>query len=207
MHDLSLPPEDVSLAELSDRLRSGDPEAARLIFQRFARRLLGLARRRLNKTVRQKLDPEDVIQSVFRTFFFHQGEATWQFETWDSLWSMLAVITLRKCGHRIQHYQAARRDVQREVALGTGPAPEEPTGDWSAVARDPTPEEAAILTETVQQLMQALSPQERHILERSLRGLSNNQISADLGCTRRTVERALQRVRTILEQLRCYEPY
>jgi RNA polymerase sigma-70 factor (ECF subfamily) len=207
MCDLPTPSEDVPLAELSGRLRGGDPDVARLIFQRFARRLLGLARRHLDKTVRQKLDPEDVIQSVFRTFFFHQGEAAWQFESWDNLWSLLAVITLRKCGHRIQHYQAACRDVQREVSLGNGGEPGEPTADWAAVARDPTPEEAVILTETVEQLMQALSPQERHILERSLCGLSNDQIGAELDCTRRTVERALQRVRTILEQLRCYEPY
>ena len=97
--------------------------------------------------------------------------------------------------------------MQREVSLGAGPTPEEAAADWASVARDPTPEEAVILTETVEQLLQALSPQERHILERSLCGLSNDQIAAELDCTRRTVERALQRVRTILEQLRCYEPY
>jgi DNA-directed RNA polymerase specialized sigma24 family protein len=50
-----------------------DEQAARENFDRFARRLIGLARTRLDRRIRQKIDPEDVVQSVFRSFFTRHG--------------------------------------------------------------------------------------------------------------------------------------
>src|SRR5688572_29173622 len=141
---------DPSFAALMERLRRGDPEAAQRIFRHFARRLIGLARERLGPRVRQKVDPEDVLQSVFRSFFTRHADGQYDLEGWDSLWSLLTVITLRKCGYRTRHFRAARRDVQREVAPGAGEAPDAP---WEAIAREPTPDEAAMLAETVEQML------------------------------------------------------
>jgi RNA polymerase sigma-70 factor (ECF subfamily) len=59
--------------DLMARLRDGDPDAARAVFDRFARRLAALAAARLPAVLRSKLDPEDVVQSAFRTFFRRQA--------------------------------------------------------------------------------------------------------------------------------------
>src|SRR5690242_9456367 len=56
-----------SFADLMARLRAGDDAAAAALFQRFATRLIALARGRLDGLVRRKVDPEDVVQSVFRS--------------------------------------------------------------------------------------------------------------------------------------------
>ena len=61
-----------SFDDVITRLRDGDSEAATEIFHRFAARLIALARTRLDSRVRQKVDPEDVVQSVFRSFFIRQ---------------------------------------------------------------------------------------------------------------------------------------
>src|SRR6266542_4997008 len=58
-----------SLSELVRRLRTGDDTLADELFQRYARRLIGLARTHLDSHLRQKVDPEDVVQSVYKSFF------------------------------------------------------------------------------------------------------------------------------------------
>src|SRR5260370_7025785 len=102
---------DLTFETLLERLRGGDGEAAQEIFQRYARRLIALARSRLNPLMRQKVDPEDVMQSVFKSFFARQDEGQFDLTDWDSLWSLLTSLTLRKCGYRTRHFCAASRDL------------------------------------------------------------------------------------------------
>ena len=59
-----------------ERLRAGDDEAAREVFDRFARRLVGLARRRFDRRLAHRVDPEDVVQSAFKSFFVRHREGT-----------------------------------------------------------------------------------------------------------------------------------
>lgn len=61
--------EEPSFARLLTRLREGDEGAAEEIFREYSARLIALARSRLGDRLRAKVDPEDVLQSVFRTFF------------------------------------------------------------------------------------------------------------------------------------------
>ncbi len=91
---------DPPFTELMRQLRAGDATAAERIFRGYARRLIGLARSRLSENVRAKTDPEDVVQSVFRSFFTRQADGQFELATWNDLWSLLATITLRKCGHK-----------------------------------------------------------------------------------------------------------
>src|SRR5205085_2583064 len=111
---------------------------------------------------------EDVLQSVFRSFFSRQAEGQFELESWDSLWSMLVVLTVRKCGRRAGYFHAARRDVQRERA--PAPAGADSAAGGEHMAADPTPAEAALLTETVEQLMGRLEGHERQILALRLQG-------------------------------------
>src|SRR5262245_42851991 len=129
-----------SFDDVMARLRAGDPGAATLVFERFAQRLMGLARARLDGPTRRKVDPEDVLQSVFRSFFLRHAAGQFQFEGWDGLWGMLVLLTVRKCGRTAEKFRRGRRNVQREVALN-GDADGAPS--WEALAREPTPEEAA----------------------------------------------------------------
>jgi RNA polymerase sigma-70 factor (ECF subfamily) len=189
---------DRSFDDLMARLRTGDERAAAEVFQRFAQRLLGLARSRLDRLIQVKVDPEDVLQSVYRSFFRRHAQGQYELQSWDSLWGMLTVITLRKCGHRVRYFRSACRDVQREVAL---PPRDELRVEWQAVGRDPTPSEAARLAETLEQVMRDLTERERAILALSLQGCTPTEISEQVGRTERTVQRVLQRVRARLEQM------
>jgi RNA polymerase sigma-70 factor (ECF subfamily) len=193
-----MPPEP-SFEELMGRLRQGDEAAARQIFEEYAERLIALARSRLGQRLRQKVDPEDVLQSVYRSFFTRHARGQLQLEGWDGLWGMLTVITLRKCGRWVERFTCQKRNVAAEVpAVGDGDS----AGGWEAVARDPTPVEAAILAETVEQLIQGLEGRERDIVTLCLQGWTVPEISARVGRTRRTVQRVLKRAQEHLQRLR-----
>jgi RNA polymerase sigma-70 factor (ECF subfamily) len=185
-----------SFDDLMARLRAGDADAARLVFERYTDRLIALARSRLGQRLRQKVDPEDVLQSVYKSFFRRQAEGQFHLAGWDSLWGMLTVITLRKCGRLVTHYRAGRRDLRQETAAEAVP------DDWQALAHEPAPEEAAMLAETVEQLLRGLEGRERDMVLLSLQGATVAEISAQVGRTRRTVQRVLKRIQEQLEQLR-----
>jgi RNA polymerase sigma-70 factor, ECF subfamily len=192
---------DSSFVDLMERLRAGDPEAAAQVFRRYAHQLMALARHRLDQVILQKVDPEDVCQSVFRTFFRRQADGKFKLDGWKNLWGMLAVITVRKCAHQNRHYRTQSYDARKEIPTGPAPYWAEAGVSWEAIARDPTPADAAILAETVEQTMAELEPRDQEILRLSLQGLSTAQISDRVQRTERTVQRVLERVRSRLERL------
>jgi len=194
--------ENDSFPELMDRLRSGEDEAAREVFARFAARLVGLARRHLDGRLAVKVDPEEVVQSAYKSFFIRHREGTLAAGNWDGLWGVLTMITLRKCADRAAYYRAGKRDVAREVA---GAADDSGPGAAAEIAldREPKPEEAAVLAETVEALFRAVDdPDERAILELSLQGFTAAEISESLGRAERSVRRLRERIRKRLERMR-----
>src|SRR5262245_36213292 len=162
-------------------------------FERFTRRLIGLARNHLDARLQHKIDPEDVVQSAYKSFFLRYGEGMLAAEGWDGLWGLLTKITLRKCADRVRYHRAERRDLAREA---TAPDRAEDAEPWrEAIGREPTPEEAAVLAETTEHLLRGLEGDERQIIELSLQGYSTEEISERLGRASRSVRRLRERVR------------
>ena len=181
------------------RLHAGDSAADRIIFERFAGQLVVLAGRRIDDVLRHKVDPEDVVQSTYKSFFNRYGDRDLAVVNWNSLWGLLARITLRKCAERVAYHRAECRDAAREASARPGA---EDTAIWpEALARDPTPLEAAELSETLERLLNGLDEDERPIVELSLQGYSTREISEQLDRPERTVRRLRERVRARLEQM------
>jgi RNA polymerase sigma-70 factor (ECF subfamily) len=186
-----------SFPEFLGRLRAGDSSAHRELFLRFTRQLVALARRRFGPPLEHKVDPEDVVQSAYKSFFARYGEGNLELDGWNSLWGLLTLITLRKCNERVAYYRAACRDAAREAPPGA----EAEGGPWlAALSREPTPVEAALLDEAVEQLLAGLDEHERRIVEMSLQGWTTQEISKELGHPERTVRRLRERVRHRLER-------
>ncbi len=192
-------PED-SFTDVRNGLLAGDPLVAAEIFAGYAGRLTALARSRLNQRFRSKLDPEDVTQSAFRSFF--QGCTTGHFDIRDAngLWSLLVMITLRKCYRQSDLLGSQVRDVQREIALD---------GENSSISgwiplptKDPGPEAEAELAEIVQLVVQRLgTPLKAKIFEMSLQGYTIPEISEAVDFYERGVERVRAEARKILSEL------
>jgi RNA polymerase sigma-70 factor (ECF subfamily) len=192
--------DDPSFDDVMTRLGGGDPAAAAAIFDRFAHRLIALARARLDARLRQKVDPDDVLQSVCRTFFRRCRGGEFSLGGWDGLWALLTVITVRKCADLAAHFRAKGCDIAREAVL---PAAEEDSGvGWTLLAREPTPEEAAMLAETVEGLLRGLEGRDREIVALALEGHTAPEISRQLNRPRRTVYRVLENAKKRLRRLR-----
>jgi RNA polymerase sigma-70 factor, ECF subfamily len=183
---------------LMTRLREGDEEAAAELFHRFAGRLAVLAGRRLGPRARVKVDPEDVVQSAFKSFFKRQAAGQFRLQGWEALWALLTTITLHKCGHKLAYLHGAKRDINREVAPA---APDLSDASWHFLANDPTPHQATVLTETVDHLLSQLDGCHRDIFRLALDGYSSPEIAEQLDVTERTVQRVLKRIREKLERM------
>ncbi len=187
-----------SFVDFLSRLRSGDDAAAQELFARFTHQLIGLALRHIDAGLRHKVDPEDVVQSAYKSFFFRYGPGNLDVVNWNSLWGLLTLITVRKCAERAAYHRAACRDAAREVSPPRG----EEEAPWrEPFGREPTPLEAAVLSETVKQLLAGLDEEERPVLELSLQGYSTREISERLGRAERTVRLLREGVRHRLERM------
>lgn len=179
--------------DLADLLRRGDPDTGALLWQRYAEGLIALAQQHLDKRLRSKVDPEDVLQSVLRSFCRRHAEGQWDIDNENSLWRLLVLITIRKCHRRLEEFLTARRDVRLEVAAADLP---------SAVDPKPTPEEAALLADTAAMVMKRLgSDIKRRIFELSLQGHNIVEISKQVGYYERGVERVRAEIRTLLHTM------
>ena len=179
--------EDASNQDLLSAWREGNERAALVLVRRYMTRLTALARARLSRKLARRLDSEDIVMSAWRSFFAAAGRDQIAVPDDDNLWPLLVTMTLRKLARQAERHTASKRSVNEEVASESWP---------EVVARDPTPDEAAMVTDEVESLMAALSQTDRDILNRRLQGEEHAAIAAATGCSERTVRRALQRART-----------
>lgn len=58
------------------RLREGEPVAVKKLFDDYSRRLTQLAGKNIHAAMLKRFEGEDVVQSVFRTFFGAKKQAS-----------------------------------------------------------------------------------------------------------------------------------
>jgi RNA polymerase sigma factor (sigma-70 family) len=177
--------------DLVARWQQGDQRAAQVLVDRYLVRLTALARSRLSRKLARRLDAEDVVLSAWRSFFVATGRGRVTVPGDDNLWPILVTLTLRKLSRQAGRHQSERLDVDRDHSLS------ECHGWPTAVADDPSPAEAAALLDELEFLLAQLSPQDREIVSRRLRGDHPHEIAAEIGCSERTVRRAMQRFRSL----------
>ena len=106
---------------LMDLWRAGDEAAARKLFDTYVERLVALARRRISQRLAARVDPEDVVQSVFRTFFHRVKEGQFSINDEDDLCKLLMRITVHKTLRQVAFHKAAKRNIGLEVDQGPDP--------------------------------------------------------------------------------------
>jgi RNA polymerase sigma factor (sigma-70 family) len=190
---MSQPPEDRVLLDL---WRTGDEQAARKLFDTHVDRLVALARRRISQRLAGRIDPEDVVQSVFRTFFHRAKEGQFCIADQDDLCKLLVRITVHKTLRKVAFHKAAKRDMHHEV----GQTKESQEQLQEILDREPTPEEAVAFLDQLEHFLNQLAPQERQILEMRLQGCSNDDIAAKLGIYDRKIRRVIERIRGLAER-------
>src|SRR5687768_17015475 len=104
-------------AQLLQGHEAGDQDATTELFNRYVDQLIRLARHRLAPKLARRIDPEDVVQSAYRSFFTAAGQGRFVLERSGDLWRLLAGITLNKLYHQVERNTAKKRDVSKERGL------------------------------------------------------------------------------------------
>ena len=159
-------------------------------------------RKKLQSTSRRVADEEDAALSAFDSFCrrAEQGQFP-DLKDRDGLWALLVILTARKAADLVKHHTREKRgggNVRGDSALS-------PPGDGGAAGFDglagdePTPEEAALLAEEVENLLGRLrEPALRQVAVWKLEGFSNAEIAQKQGCSIPTIERRLAIIRRLL---------
>jgi RNA polymerase sigma-70 factor (ECF subfamily) len=188
--------------ELLVRWRAGDEKAAGELFERYTQRLLAVARNRLSEKLARRLDPEDVVQSAYLSFFRGARDGRFVIERSGDLWRLLVGITVRKLHHQVQRHTAGKRTLDREeVPEQTADGFELPT----VFAREPSPDEAAALMDEIEELMRPLEAVQRQMLELRLQGYTLEEIAAQTQRSERTVRRLLEQLCEYLKKREAQE--
>lgn len=180
--------------ELMQRWRNGDQAAASELYERYVQQLYNLASRQMSVPLLRRVGPDDIVQSVFRTFFRRAEEWRFQPDRAGAIWHLLVRITLNKIRSKGIHHGALKRDVRAEVS-------DDATDfEIALVAHDPTPVEAAALCEVLEMTFASLDDQSSQILQLAIQGHTASEIAAEAGCSRWTVRRVLDRIGHDLQQ-------
>ncbi len=184
--------------DLVARWRAGDQTAAEELYRHYAGRLIALARSRLSARLGQRIDPEDVVQSAYRSFFADSRAGRYDLQCGTDLWHLLLTITLHKLQCQVQHHSAQKRAVAQEQSFGS----EDSLHGIQAyvAAHGPSPVEAVALIDEVEHIMRPLSPPQRRIVELRLQGHQLGEIAAALSCSLSTVRRVLDDLKHQLER-------
>lgn len=181
--------DDLSDRSLLVRLRRGEQDAATRLYLRYAERLRALVRSRCSDQLSRRVEPDDIVQSVFRRFFNRVLQGAYDVPPGEELWGLLLVIALNKIRAEETFHRAGKRDVR----LSDGPDP--------AVLPGPPGGDVALLEVTVEDVLAQLPDSHRKLVEWRIQGHEVAAIAGLAGRSKRTVERILQDVRQRLRQL------
>jgi DNA-directed RNA polymerase specialized sigma24 family protein len=182
-------------------LQAGDQAAARVLWDRYFLRLVGLVRARLRGARRSgEADEEDVVLSAFDSFYAGVAEGQYpDLAGRDELWRLLVVIAARKSAAQTRMRSRQKRGggrVLAEADLHAAGSDEEVDMLDGVVGREPSPEFAALVAEEYGNLLDALGDESlRGVAVRRMEGYTTDEIAGQLGCARRTVARRLDLIR------------
>jgi RNA polymerase sigma factor (sigma-70 family) len=192
---------DGSVTRWVTALKGGDVAAAQPLWERYHRRLVGLAREKLRGARQRAADEEDVVQNAFHSFF--RGVAHGRFPQLgdrDNLWRLLVVITARKALDQLAAEHAKRRGggtPSEDSRMSHGTKFEEIAIE-QVVGDEPTPEFAAQVAEQYDRLLHLLGDDTlRRVAVWKMEGMTNDEIAEKLDCSRRTIARKLETIRII----------
>ena len=180
-----------SIESFQERLRQGDSDASQELFDRYSGQLVRLATANIHPMLQRRFDGEDVVQSVFRTFFRRHQEIGFQIEQSQQLWQLLVALTLYKTRTHARKHTAAKRNVAVDQAI---------VDQLAASSGEPSPDEAIAMWEELGIVLDGLPDRTAEIVSMRLEGKARTEIAGELNLSRQTIHRLLKLVQDRLNQ-------
>ncbi|HVJ69652.1 MAG TPA: ECF-type sigma factor [Caulifigura sp.] len=186
-----------------DQLKAGDREATGKLWERYFRRLVGLARKKLADRPRLGADAEDVALSAFDSFFRAAEAGRFpQLHDREELWHLLMTITVRKSQRLVRDQTRQKRGggkaLGESAILGVGADGTKAGGFDLFASDDPDPRFAAQLVEEYDRLFARLGdPDLETIASMKLEGFTIAEIADRIGRAPASIERKLRMIREL----------
>ncbi len=177
------------------RFRTGSEDAASELYGRYAQRLDLIASRGLGSDMRSLVGSEDVVQSIFRTFFRRAAAGEYEVPEDSELWNLLVTISLNKIRAIGLHYHRQKRSVAQTAHIDSD-SYDVAVGDDIA---------CQILRMVIEELIESLPDSHQCIIHLHIDGWGISEIALETQRSKRTVERVLQQFRIQLKELICDE--
>lgn len=177
-----------------DQLSAGDGQAAEQLWRHISARLEEFARQGLDVQTRRRYDEHDAANSAFHSLCRGLADGRLKAENRDAFWGLLAVITSRKITAQ-RRYSIRQKRGSGAIGGDSGFAD---AGINEVADNQLTPDVLAEITESCDQLLDAIPDETmKTIVLLKFQGATNGEIADELKCTRRTVERKMERIRRI----------
>lgn len=185
-----LPPDaEPSDGVLLRRYQNRDLDAATQLYVRYAHRLRKLAQAQCSSSLARKVEPDDIVQSVFGSFFRRAAQGQYNVPDGNELWNLLLVIALNKIRAKGAYYGAAKRDARRTTDLANLERLFEPS------KRGNDDIAYTFLKMVITEAMKSSTPQQKQIISLRIDGWEVAEIAEQTGASVRSVERCLQHFR------------
>ena len=183
-----------------DLVKHGDSTAANRIWQHYFDRLVRSVRHRLYGQNRAVSDEEDIVLSVFDSFYSAVEKGRFpDLSDRDDLWRLLMRMSARKVVDKRRHDQRQRRG--GGVNLHSFDHTTDGENVIEAIGNEPTPEMVLMMQESVEQFFSHLGVgQLRDLAGAKLEGYSNAELARRFDCSERTIERRLHLIREKCQQ-------
>ena len=183
-----------------DLVKHGDSTAANRIWQHYFDRLVRSVRHRLYGQNRAVSDEEDIVLSVFDSFYSAVEKGRFpDLSDRDDLWRLLLRMSARKVVDKRRHDQRQRRG--GGVNLHSFDHTTDGENVLEAIGNEPTPEMVLMIQESVEQFFSHLGVgQLRDLAGAKLEGYSNAELARRFDCSERTIERRLHLIREKCQQ-------
>jgi RNA polymerase sigma-70 factor, ECF subfamily len=189
-------PSDRSLLH---RLRDGSDSAATQLFRRYADRVGKLARAKCSAELARLVDADDIVQSVFTSFFRAATKGHYDVPGGDELWRILLVIALNKIRAKGNFHRAAKRDLRLTAGVAELAA-------WAGSGRDADQSADFFLRLAIAEALERLPDAHQRMITLRIEGFDVAEIAAQTRRSKRTVERVLQEFRRDLANTLREEP-
>ena len=181
-------------------VKRGDSAAANRVWEHYFDRLMQSVRRRLHGQNRAVSDEEDIVLSVFDSFYEAAAKGRFpDLSDRDDLWRLLLRMATRKA------IDKRRRDLRQrrggEVAIHSLDAVKDGETVIEAIGDEPSPEMVLMMQESVEEFFSHLGVgQLRDLAGAKLEGYSNAELAERFVCSERTIERRLYLIREKCQQ-------
>lgn len=183
-----------------DLVKAGDSIAANRIWQHYFDRLVRSVRARVYGQNRAVSDEEDIVLSVFDSFYNAAENGRFpDLSDRDDLWRLLLRIAARKVVDKRRHDLRQRRGGKVRLHSLDQAGNDGVVDDGrviEAIGDEPSPEMVLMMQESVEQLFSHLGVgQLRDLAGAKLEGYSNAELAQRFDCSERTIERRLHLIR------------